>query len=195
MTTSPPRVRVDAQRNRERLLEVARAALSADGGTVSLEAIARDAGVGIGTLYRHFPTRDALVEAVYRSELAAVLAKGDELLDTHEPAEALRLWMDDYAEFVTTKRGMAESLRGLQQSGAIQKSQTRHDVTETIRAILDAGARAGTLRADVLADDVAASLVGVFLANPDSAGSEQTGRMLDLLFAGIRVPHVGGDQS
>ncbi|MCU1479577.1 MAG: TetR family transcriptional regulator [Subtercola sp.] len=210
-TSQPTRVRADAQRNRERLIEVARRALSAPhegavpsgavaaasaaspasaassaaAAPVSLEAIAREAGVGIGTLYRHFPTRDALVEAVYRTELDAVLARGAELLASTDPAEALRQWMLAYADFVTTKRGMAESLRGLLQTGAIASSQTRARVTETIAAFLEAGARAGTLRSDVRAEDVAASLVGVFLATPNPDQRPQADRMLALLLAGI----------
>ena len=191
---APPaaRVRVDARRNRARLIEAARSALSASppgaGAPVSLDAIARAAGVGIGTLYRHFPTREALTEAVYRAELDGVLAQAAVLLREHEPAEALRLWMDAYAAFVTAKRGMAESLRSLLQAGTISAAQTRQRVTDTIQALLDAGARAGSLRADVRADDVAASLVGIFLATPDPAQHDQAGRMLDLLAAGIRVP-------
>jgi AcrR family transcriptional regulator len=179
------RVRADAQRNRDRLIQVARGALAAEDGAVSLEAIARDAGVGIGTLYRHFPTRDALVEAVYRTELEAVLAKADELLAGHAPDVALRLWMNEYAHFVTTKRGMAESLRGLRQAGSISSSQTRPLVTAAVRELHEAGVRAGSLRADVRSDDIVASLVGIFLATPDASDGEQTRRMLDLLFAGI----------
>jgi AcrR family transcriptional regulator len=191
---APPssRIRVDAQRNRTRLIEVARSAFAASAhGTaapVSLEAIAREAGVGIGTLYRHFPTREALTEAVYRTELDAVLAQAAPLLREHEPVEALRSWMDAYAAFVTAKRGMAESLRSLLQAGTITAAQTRQRVTDTIQTFLDAGVQAGSLRADVRADDIAASLVGVFLATPDPAQREQAGRMLDLLVAGIRSP-------
>ncbi len=184
------RVRVDAQRNRTRLIEVARSAFSASphaaAAPVSLEAIARAAGVGIGTLYRHFPTREALIEAVYRTELDGVLAQAAVLLREHEPVAALRAWMDAYAAFVTAKRGMAESLRSLLAAGTITSSQTRQRVTDTIQTFLDAGVHAGSLRADVRADDVAASLVGVFLATPDPAQREQAGPMLDLLVAGIR---------
>jgi len=179
------RVRVDAQRNRARLIEVARSAFAAGpqgtAAPVALDAIAREAGVGIGTLYRHFPTREALIEAVYRTDLDGVLAQAAVLLHDHEPVTALRSWMDAYAGFVTTKRGLAESLRSLLQAGTITSSQTRQRVTDT-------GVQAGTLRADVRADDVAASLVGVFLATPDPAQSDQAGRMLDLLVAGIRSP-------
>lgn len=180
-----PRVRADAQRNRERILEAARAAFSSGAEQVSLEAIARDAGVGIGTLYRHFPTRESLVEVVHRDGLALVVARATEMLGTHEPATALRLWMDDYADFVGRKRGMAESLRALSKAGVIDPSDTRALITETLQRFLDAGARAGTLRNDVRADDIAASLVGIFLA-ANSLQPGQAGRMLDLLFAGIR---------
>jgi AcrR family transcriptional regulator len=185
--------RADAERNRERILDVATRALTiADGSAqVSLEAIARDADVGIGTLYRHFPTRDALVQAVHASELAAVLAKADELLAHHEPDRALRLWMDDYAAFVAGKRGMADSLRALTQSGAVSPTDTRARVTSTIARLLDAGIQAGTMRGDIRAEDVAASLVGIFLSldrsSPGAERDAQATRMLDLLFDGIRL--------
>src|ERR1700756_1741844 len=114
-------VRSDAQRNREKLLEVATAAFAAaDGRPVSLESIARDAGVGIGTLYRHFANREALVEAVYRTELAEVAGAAEQLLKRHPPMTALRRWMDRYASFVAAKRGMAESLRAMVDSGALE---------------------------------------------------------------------------
>jgi AcrR family transcriptional regulator len=180
-------LRADAQRNRDRLIAVARAALAGGDGSVSLEAIARDASVGIGTLYRHFPTRDALIEAAYRTELALVLASAEPLLDRYEPAEALRLWMGEYADFVSTKRGMAGSLRGLIASGTIGSSQTRPLVTKTVAMLFDAGVKAGTLRGDVRVEDVVASLVGIFLATPSADHAPQAARMLDLLMDGIRV--------
>ena len=117
--------RSDARRNRERLLETAAAAFAVGDGPVSLEAVARGAGVGIGTLYRHFPTREALIEAVYRAELADVSASAAQLLNEHPPADALRRWMDRYAEFVAAKRGMAESLRAIFESGAVERNETR----------------------------------------------------------------------
>lgn len=158
--------RSDARRNRQRLLEAATAAFTAHGALVSLESIARDAGVGIGTLYRHFPNREALVEAVYRAELAEVAAAAAQLLQRHPPKTALRRWMDRYANFVATKRGMAESLQAIFESGALVPSQTRDSI----------------VGADVQADDVVSSLIGIFLV---SGSPEQTGRMLDLLVAGV----------
>ena len=176
-------VRSDARRNREKLLEVATAAFAgADGRPVSLESIARDAGVGIGTLYRHFPNREALVEAVYRAGLAEVAAAAMQLLEQHPPKAALRRWMDRYASFVAAKRGMAESLHAIFDSGAMQASQTRDSIAGAVEMLLRAGAEDGSLRSDVQADDVVSSLIGIFLA---SGSPEQTGRLLDLLVAGV----------
>ncbi len=149
---------------------------------MSLEAIARDAGVGIGTLYRHFPSRDLLVEAVYRAELAEVAAAAGELLQRDPPKTALRRWMDRYANFVAAKRGMAESLRGIVDSGAVKHSQTRSSIVGAVDLLLRAGAADGSLRSDVVADDVVSSLLGIFLV---SGSPDQTGRMLDLLVAGV----------
>jgi len=172
--------RADARRNRENLLAAATAAFSR-GRPVSLEAIAREAGVGIGTLYRHFPNREVLVEAIYRAELTEVAA-AERLLAGHPPRPALRLWMDRYAAFVAAKRGMAESLHAIFDSGAMQPSQTRDSIVGAVELLLRAGADDGSLRPDVRADDVVSSLIGIFLA---SSSPEQTGRMLDLLVAGV----------
>ena len=181
-------VRSDARRNREKLLEVATAAFAAaDGRPVTLEAIARDAGVGIGTLYRHFPNREALVEAIYRTELAEVAAAAERLLKRHPPKTALRRWMDRYASFVAAKRGMAESLHAMFDSGAMQPNQTRDSIAGAVDLLLRAGAHDGSLRSDVQADDVVSSLIGIFLA---SGSPEQTGRLLDLLVAGVAASGI-----
>jgi AcrR family transcriptional regulator len=182
-------VRSDARRNREKLLEVATVAFAAaaDGRPVSLESIARDAGVGIGTLYRHFPNREALVEAIYRTELADVAAAAERLLKRHPPKTALRRWMDRYASFVAAKRGMAESLHAIFDSGALQPSQTRDSIAGALDMLLRAGADDGSLRSDVQADDVVSSLIGLMLA---SGSPEQTGRLLDLLVAGIATSGI-----
>jgi AcrR family transcriptional regulator len=176
-------VRSDARRNRQKLLEVATAAFAAaDGRAVTLESIARDAGVGIGTLYRHFPSREALVEAVFRTGLADVAAAAERLLKRHPPKTALRRWMDRYASFVAAKRGMAESLHAMFDSGAVQGNETRASIAGAVDLLLRAGADDGSLRSDVPADDVVSSLIGIFLA---SGSPEQTGRLLDLLVDGI----------
>ena len=187
MTTVETRaVRADAQRNRERLVEAARRAFASGEHKATLEGIARDAGVGIGTLYRHFPTREALVEAVYRAELARLCDSAAELLADLEPPDALRAWMDCFAAYVAAKRDMADTLRVIVAAGTITTSQARERLAASVQLLLDAGAAAGTLRADVLAQDVVVSLVGVFLACGRPEQSEQAGRMLDLLMAGLR---------
>jgi AcrR family transcriptional regulator len=179
------KIRADAHRNRERLLEAATAAFAAANGTVvSLEAIARDAGVGIGTLYRHFPNREALVEAVYRTELAEVSASAAELLAHHPPVAALRHWMKRYASFVAAKQGMAESLGAMFASGAVEPSHTRASILGAVDTLLHAGGADGTLRSDVSADDVVSSLIGISLASHSAAQAE---RMRDLLVDGLLV--------
>jgi AcrR family transcriptional regulator len=176
------RIRSDARHNRERLLEKAAAAFAGADGPVSLEGIARDAGVGIGTLYRHFPNRETLIEAVYRAELAAVAASAEELLQQYSPAIALRRWMDRYAGFVAAKHGMAESLRAVFDSGAVERGETRTRIVGAVNAFLQAGAADGSLRTDVRAEDVVSSLLGIFLA---SGSPDQAHRMLDLLVDGV----------
>jgi AcrR family transcriptional regulator len=179
-------VRSDARRNREKLVAVARAAFAAADGTVALEAIAREAGVGIGTLYRHFPTREALVEAVYAAELDDVTASAPALLGELPPEAALRAWMDRYAAFVETKRGMGDVLRASVASGRIATPATRRRITAAIGAILDAGALAGTLRAGVDPEDVTLMLLGVFLSTSGGQDAERIGRMLDLIVDALR---------
>lgn len=186
VTSRAPRGRSDAVRNRERLLEVSRDAFSAGDGDIALETLAKRAGVGIGTLYRNFPTREALVEALYRSELDALAATVDEALSAETADAALRLWMDRYATFVATKHGMAESLQGLFSTGAMAPSETRTRVREAVARFLEAGASDGTLRSDVQADDVVSMLVGTFLSTAGAPDKQQRDRMLGLIIDGIR---------
>jgi AcrR family transcriptional regulator len=184
-----PKPRADAVRNRALLLDAAREAFEAsDGSTaVSLEAIARAAGVGIGTLYRNFPTREALVEALHATELDEVVAAAQPLLDGRTAIEALRLWMDRYARFVATKQGMADALLSALASGAIRKSDTRERIVATVGGLLAAGAADGTIRADVDPDDLTTLLVAAFVAAGDAKDTERVAGMLDLLMNGLRV--------
>jgi AcrR family transcriptional regulator len=183
-------LRADAQRNRDRLLEVAVRAFSTEGPEVTLEAVAKEAGVGIGTLYRHFPTREALVEAAYRSELLRLCAAADELV-AEEPGDvALRTWMDRFVDYMTTKRGMADALRAVIASGLNPYAESRDRLLAAIGTLLRAGIEARTVRSDVEAADVLASLTGVSLAAGEPAKREQAGRMLDLLMDGLRFRAV-----
>jgi AcrR family transcriptional regulator len=180
-------LRADARRNRDRLLEVAVRAVSAEGADVSLEAIAREAGVGIGTLYRHFPTREALIDAAYRNELARLSDSATELLASSAPEAALRAWMDRFVEYMATKRGMNEALRALIAAGGDPFSESRARLTAALTKLLQAGVAAGALRADVEVDDVLIALSGLSLATAGRDDPEQTGRLLDLLVDGLRA--------
>jgi AcrR family transcriptional regulator len=184
--TGPRPLRADAQRNRDRLLDAAVRAFSAEGPDVTLDAIAKDAGVGIGTLYRHFPSREALIEAAYRNELDRLCDAAAELLRTMPPDEATRTWMDRFVDYMGTKRGMADALRALIVSGGNPYAHSRDRLTAAITSLLRAGAAAGTVRPDVEPDDVLVSLSGVSLAAGEPAQRDQARRLLDLLMDGLR---------
>ncbi len=176
--------RGDARRNRERLLAAATDAFREADEQVSLEAVAKRAGVGIGTLYRHFPTREDLVEAVYLSELDRLVASGAELLAREPPDLALRAWMDRFVEWVAGKQGMVGTLRAMFASGALVRSEMQERLVATIAEFL--AARGGSLRDDVEAADVLRSLIGLITvggAGPDDSSLDRT---LDLLVDGLR---------
>jgi AcrR family transcriptional regulator len=182
------RPRADAERNRARLLDAARAAFASGQDPVTLEQVARDAGVGIGTLYRHFPTREALVEALYRKELADLCATAEHLLKERPPERALRAWMDGFAGYLAAKREMADALRAVFAAGTVTVSQAREELTAAARTILDAGVADGTLRDDVRPEDIVAMIVGAFTATSLAGGQEQRARMFDLLIDAVRQP-------
>jgi AcrR family transcriptional regulator len=179
-------MRADAQRNREQLLASAAAAFAREGPEVTLESIAKDAGVGIGTLYRHFPSREALVDAAYRSELARLCDSVPALLDEMPADKAMRTWMDQFIEYMTTKRGMSDALRQVIASGGNPFAESRTRLIAAFAALMKAGAADGTLRSDLDPADLLASMSGVSLAVGDPAQREQAGRLLDLLMDGLR---------
>lgn len=179
-------LRADARRNRERILEAAVAAFAAGRADVTLDGVARAAGVGIGTLYRHFPTREALVDAAYLSELARLCDGAPHLVATLPPDAALRTWMDRFVDYAMTKRGMAEALRALVASGGNPFADSRSRLTASLELLVGNGVRAGVLRGDVAVADVLAGLSGVTLAAGEPAQRAQAGRLLDLLLDGLR---------
>ena len=181
-------LRADAARNREALLEAATRTFAASGTEPSMRAIARAAGVGIATLYRHFPTRESLVDAVYQDQVQRLTQGAGALLRQVPPAEAMRAWMDLFGNWLSTKHGMIDTLRSMIDSGEIAHTDTRDALLAAIDGILDAGRTAGDLRSDVTADDVAASVIGIFTVT--SGRSEQTARLLDLLVDGLRTRDV-----
>ncbi|WP_405822948.1 TetR/AcrR family transcriptional regulator [Streptomyces sp. NBC_01390] len=187
MTGNTRGLRADARRNRERLLDVAVRAFSERGTDASLEAIAKEAGVGIGTLYRHFPTREALIEAAYRNEVARVCDGAEELLAQHPPDIATRMWMDRFIDYLATKQGMADALKAVIVSGESDPfAESLDRISSAISALLKAGAEAGVLRSDVDPLDVGFSLGGILLITTDMGLRDRAGRMLDLLLDGLR---------
>lgn len=185
--------RADALRNRERVLEAAKAVFSAGGPEASLEAVAREAGVGIGTLYRHFPTREALYEAVYRREVEQLSELAEELKNEREPVEALRRWLRSNVEFVATKKGMAAALAlaaGPPPSELTAFSFER--LTKAIGMLLQRAVAAGEIRADVGPEDLLRTLVGMCMLHDQPGWQAGVMRMLDVLVDGLRVqPRVG----
>ncbi|MCD9875798.1 TetR/AcrR family transcriptional regulator [Streptomyces guryensis] len=187
MTGTTRGLRADARRNRQRLLDVAVRAFSERGTDASLEAIAKEAGVGIGTLYRHFPTREALLEAAYRNEVARVCDSAEELLAQYPPDQAMRVWMDRFIDYLATKQGMADALKAVIASGDSDPfAESLDRISTAISTLLKAGAEAGVLRSDVDPLDVGFSLGGILLITTDKGLRDRAGRMLDLLLDGLR---------
>lgn len=178
--------RADAARNRETLLAVATDAFANAEDEPSMRAVARAAGVGIATLYRHFPTRESLVEAVYQDQVQRLVRGARDLLKKWPADQAMRRWMDLFASWLATKRGMTTTLLSMIDSGDIPHLQTRDELLSAIAAILDAGTAAGTLRADVKSEDIAASLIGIFTVAGKPEQRAQAKRLLDLLMNGLR---------
>lgn len=174
-------------RNRERIVEAAKRVF-ASGGDYGPEAIAREAGVGIGTLYRHFPDRNDLASAVYDDELQSVAESAQLLLETDPPLVALRRWMDRFAQRLEKKRAMAPALHSLIESRADGPSLTRAKLAVAAQLILDAGMASGEIRANARGDDLVTGLVGICIATAGDDSAEQLGRLLDLLSDAMAAP-------
>jgi AcrR family transcriptional regulator len=176
-------IRADVRRNRERLLAAAQELFAEPGADVTREAVAKRAGVGVGTVYRHFPSRDALVEAACRSDVAELCAGLGRLLGERPPDAALAEWMDGFVEYAAARRGMAEALRSAVASGSDVFADTRRQFLAAVTAALQAGAADGSLRPDVDADVVlgALSAVAHLCDEPEHAR-----RVLGLVVDGLR---------
>ena len=187
-------LRADAVRNRELLITTAAAAFSAHGAEVPLEDIARQAGVGIGTLYRHFPTRDSLVEAVYRHEVDVLVERADQLLETLAPDQALQEWMQLFVRHVATKRGMLSVLKPMLSSNASFFAQTKGRATAAATKLLQAGVAAGTIRADIDGGDLLRAVGGICMST-DQERSDASDRLVGLLFDGLRQGAAAGSRA
>jgi AcrR family transcriptional regulator len=188
------RPRADAVRNRDLLLTAASDAFAARGADVPLEDIARNAGVGIGTLYRHFPTRDALIEAVYRHEVDVLCERADQLLETMPPEQALAEWMQLFVRHVATKKGMLSALKPLLSSNQSFSDQTKGRAQAAASKLLEAGIAAGTIRADVDGGDLLRAVGGICMST-DQERSEASERLVGLLFDGLRHGAAGSPVS
>jgi AcrR family transcriptional regulator len=179
--------RADAVRNRERVLEAAKTVFSAGGSEASLEAVARHAGVGIGTLYRHFPTREALYEAVYRREVEQLGDLAEQLEDAPETVEALRRWLHANVEFVATKKGMVAALALVAYGPAELQAYSFDRLTRAIGALLKRAVAAGEIRSDISAEDVLRALIGMCYMHDQPGWQTTTLRLLDVFVDGLRV--------
>ncbi|WP_329072294.1 TetR/AcrR family transcriptional regulator [Amycolatopsis sp. NBC_01480] len=179
-------LRADARLNQDRLLEAAARAFAKEGVGASLKAVAKDAGVGIGTLYRRFPTRETLVEATYRNEVARLCDSVPDLLETTNPADALRTWMDRFVAFMAAKHGMADTLKAVLTADGELRMRTRDLLTDALETLLSAGIAKGALRRDVDTNDVLMGLGGVTLIAGEPGQEALAGRLLNLLVDGLR---------
>lgn len=179
--------RADLLRNRERVLEAAKAVFSAGGPEASLEAVARKAGVGIGTLYRHFPTREALFEAVYRREVDQLGELAEALGDEAAPVEALRRWLKANVELVATKKGMLAALALAAHGSPELYAYSFNRLTNALRALLDRAAAAGAIRADVSPEDLLRALVGMCYMHDQPGWQATVLRLVDIFVDGLLV--------
>jgi AcrR family transcriptional regulator len=181
------KLRADAIRNRERLLEAAKAVFSAGGPDASLEAVARRADVGIGTLYRHFPTREALFEAVYRREVRELSELAEQLKSAASPVDALRRWLRSNVEFVATKKGMSAALELAVHGSSELYAHTFERLTKAVGALLDRAVAAGEIRADISPEDLLRALVGMCYMHDQPGWQNSVLRLLDVFVDGLRV--------
>jgi AcrR family transcriptional regulator len=185
-------LRADAARNREKLLTAASDAFAEHGTEASLEEIARAAGVGVGTLYRHFPTRAALIEEVYRSGADELCASADAFSAQYPPDEALEHWVLGFVGYVARKRGMASALKsalGPESQAVFQAARGRFE--ETAARLIHAAQEQGTVRRDVEPADVMRAVSGVCMAQAEAHDSERAVRVLHLVLDGLRYGAQG----
>jgi len=182
--------RADALRNRERVLEAAKAVFSAGGPDASLEAVARHAGVGIGTLYRHFPTREALFEAVYRREVQQLADLAERLQAEAAPVEALRGWLRANVEFVATKKGMSAALALAAHASPDLTAFTFDRLTRAAGVLLRRAVEAGEIRADVGPEDLLRALVGLCYTHDKPGWQNNVLRLIDVLVDGLCNPRM-----
>ena len=186
MTDSTGVKRSDARRNREAILVAALTTLT-DSPDASLNAIAKRAGVANATLYRHFPTREALVLATYQHEVQRLVDAAGLLLAGHEPIEALRRWVERLARYAVTKHGLGDALRKATSPGSdLSSTDTYTAIVGALDRLLQANVSAGTLRSGLSADDVILALAGLWQLDPAGDWSAQARRIYDIVLSGLK---------
>jgi AcrR family transcriptional regulator len=178
--------RTDARRNRERILEAAKEAFTRSGANASLDDIAKEAGVGAGTLYRHFPTRDALLEAVYRVEVEKLAAAESELSGKWPPVEALRAWMLLFVDYIATKQIIAPALNTLVGGPSKVFEASREQVQGAIQALVKRAIKSGDIRRDLDPVDLLRALIGVSNVASGPDWPQSATRLVDILIIGSR---------
>lgn len=187
--------RSDAQRNRGRILEVAKEAFTRWGAEASLDDIAREAEVGAGTLYRHFPTREALIEAVYHSEVEKLAGAGRKFAETMAPVEALRAWMLLFVDYIAAKQIIAPALNRVAGGPARLYEGSRGLIHGTMETLVERAIRSGEVRRDVEAFDLLRALIGVSFVAGGAGWQQSARRLVDILIAGSRPePKAGSRQ-
>lgn len=185
-SNSPRKPRADALRNREHILEVARKAFSED-GNVTLDDIVRRSGLGVGTLYRHFPTRDALVESLYLSELEKLVTAAKELGETVPPVEALRQWMMLFVDLIATKQTLRDALSEMVGGTDHLYSASSEMLRSTMTSLAERAVAANQIRLTLEPLDLLRAVSGVASASPGPNWEESARRLVDVLIAGMRV--------
>lgn len=179
-------LRADAQRNRDKILAAAVRVFTEEGLDAHFERVAKEAGVGTGTLYRNFPTREALIEAAYRNEVARLCDAAPGLLAAMPPREALRAWTRRFIDYATAKLGMADALRAVVASGADPYAESRAMIQAALSSLMEAGVADGSVRPDIGPADMFAALAGIALTSARPEQRAQAERLLDLTLDGLR---------
>ena len=183
----PPRKpRADAERNRLRLLDTAKAAFAKKGSDVSLEEIAQSAGVGIGTLYRHFPNRDALIAAVYRNETEQLARAAKQLAETHPPVEALREWMFLFIDYIATKHGMYAALNSLTDGTSDLYAKSGKQISDAIELLTARAVANHDIRLEIDPLDLLRAVAGVANVSAGPHWKVAATRLVDIMIAGLR---------
>src|ERR1700688_1244236 len=183
---SPRKPRTDAQRNRERILEVAKEAFTRSGANASLDDIAKGAGVGAGTLYRHFPTRDALIEAVYRTEVEKVAAAEKKFSERLPPVEALRAWMLLFVDHIATKQIIGPALNSLVGGPSKLYEGSRSQMQGAIDSLVKRAIKSRDIRRDMEPFDLLRALIGVSHVASGPDWQQSARRLVDILITGSR---------